>query len=258
VYDGQFSHQRKKYFGVKTNNKGHQFVVFSQNHDQVGNRMLGERTSLLVSFEMQKLLAAAVMVSPYLPMLFMGEEWSESNPFIYFVSHTDPELADAVRKGRKREFAAFHIEGEAPDPMHEESFSRSKLQWDLLRKEPHKTMFEYYKSLIRLRKSQPALYELSRTNLTADVEAEKNLLMLNRWSTEQQLICFMNFSKQKQSIIPPPHVNRWQKIFDSASLTWKGPAEAPAELIAGDAPAALSLQAESILIYTDKFERKQQ
>ena len=120
VYDGQFSPHRKKYFGVKTENEGRQFVVFSQNHDQVGNRMLGERTSTLLSFEMQKLLATAVMVSPYLPMLFMGEEWSEPNPFLYFVSHTDPDLCDAVCKGRKEEFKAFHVEddkNEFPDPV---------------------------------------------------------------------------------------------------------------------------------------------
>src|SRR5690349_24556369 len=108
VYDGQFSEHRKKKFGVKTGNDGKQFIVFSQNHDQVGNRMLGERSSVLVSFEMQKLMAAAVTISPFLPMFFMGEEWSEPNPFLYFVSHTDPQLAEAVRKGRKKEFSAFH------------------------------------------------------------------------------------------------------------------------------------------------------
>ncbi|MGV3585923.1 MAG: malto-oligosyltrehalose trehalohydrolase, partial [Adhaeribacter sp.] len=100
VYDGQYSPHRNKTFGIKAeNNPGEQFIVFSQNHDQVGNRMLGERTSTLTTYEMQKLLAAAVIVSPYLPMLWMGEEYSEPNPFLYFVSHTDPELAEAVRKG---------------------------------------------------------------------------------------------------------------------------------------------------------------
>ena len=79
-------------------------------------------------------MAAAVMVSPYLPMLFMGEEWSEPHPFLYFVSHTDPDLAEAVRKGRKAEFEAFHAAGEAPDPMAAETFEDSKLQWNLLGK----------------------------------------------------------------------------------------------------------------------------
>ncbi len=108
VYDGQYSPHRKKKFGIKAeNNPGEQFIVFSQNHDQVGNRMLGERTSTLVSFEMQKLMAAAVFVSPYIPMLFMGEEYAEPNPFLYFVSHTDKELAEAVSKGRKQSLQPF-------------------------------------------------------------------------------------------------------------------------------------------------------
>ncbi|HEV7379210.1 MAG TPA: malto-oligosyltrehalose trehalohydrolase, partial [Dyadobacter sp.] len=105
VYDGQYSEHRKKTFGTKAKTRdGKQFVVFSQNHDQVGNRMLGERTSELVSFEMQKLLAGAVFVSPYLPMLFMGEEYAETNRFQYFISHTDAQLVQAVREGRKKEF----------------------------------------------------------------------------------------------------------------------------------------------------------
>ncbi len=119
VYDGQYSPHRFKKFGLKAeNHPGQQFIVFSQNHDQVGNRMLGERTSQLVSLEMQKLMAGAVLVSPYLPMLFMGEEYAEPNPFLYFVSHTDPDLVEAVRKGRKAEFAAFHALGEAIKHIH--------------------------------------------------------------------------------------------------------------------------------------------
>ncbi|HVF97794.1 MAG TPA: malto-oligosyltrehalose trehalohydrolase, partial [Flavisolibacter sp.] len=151
VYDGQWSAHRNKAFGVKaTEADGRQFVVFSQNHDQVGNRMLGERTSQLVSFEMQKVLAAAVIVSPYIPMLFMGEEWSEPHPFQYFVSHGDEALCQAVRKGRKEEFAAFHLEGEAPDPVAEATFNHSKLQWHLATEGKHKQMLDYYKTLLSL------------------------------------------------------------------------------------------------------------
>src|SRR5690606_17267632 len=144
---------------------GKQFVVFSQNHDQVGNRMLGERSSQLVSFEMQKVLAGAVLVSPYLPLLFMGEEYSESNPFLYFVSHTDANLGEAVRKGRKKEFAAFHEVGDPPDPMANETFLKSKLRWESIEEEPHQVMLHFYKSLIALRKKLPALGMLNRQNM---------------------------------------------------------------------------------------------
>jgi maltooligosyltrehalose trehalohydrolase len=256
VYDGQFSPHRKKFFGIKTQNEGKQFIVFSQNHDQVGNRMLGERTSTLLSFEMQKLLAAAVMVSPYLPMLFMGEEWSEPNPFLYFVSHTDPQLAEAVRKGRKQEFKAFHKdsdENEVPDPMAQKTFEGSKLQWDLLSKEPHQTMFEYYRALIDLRKKHPALRELNRKNISVEVYKEKNSLALRRWSDDEQVICFMNFSNKEQYIRPPADVDGFQKIFDSAAKEWMGKQEASNKICAGkQGSLALTMAKESVLIYSNR------
>ena len=249
VYDGQYSPHRKKTFGIKADNPGQQFIVFSQNHDQVGNRMLGERTSSLVSFEMQKLLAAAVMVSPYLPMLFMGEEYSEPHPFQYFVSHTDPDLADAVRKGRKAEFAAFHVQDEAPDPVAEETFNQSKLQWNLLDKEPHKTMFQYYQTLIELRKHHPVLQHLNREQLDVEVNENRNILLLRRWHEEHHVLCIMNFSKEPQKIVLPANENEWTNIFDSADPKWKGP-KAADELVSTG--AGILLQPESILIYSSQ------
>jgi len=224
VYDGQFSEHRKKFFGIPTNNPGEQFIVFSQNHDQVGNRMLGERTSVLASFEMQKLMAASVVLSPFLPMLFMGEEWSEPNPFLYFVSHTDPELAAAVRKGRKDEFAAFHVSGEAPDPMDEKTFTDSKLQWNLVQKGIHRIMYEYYRSLISLRKSLAVLRNPDRKNLLVEADRQKQLLFLHRWNDEQHLWCILNFSSTVNEIIVPPD-QTWEKIFDSSAAEWNGPGE---------------------------------
>jgi maltooligosyltrehalose trehalohydrolase len=223
VYDGQYSTHRNKFFGVKAGEAGgKQFIVFSQNHDQVGNRMLGERTSTLVSFEMQKLMAGAVLVSPYLPMLFMGEEWSEPNPFLYFVSHTDADLREAVRKGRKDEFSAFHSKGDAPDPTAEETFDRSKLQWNLIEKDVHKVMLNYYKTFIHLRKQHPALKKPNRKDLLVECNKEAETLVLHRWHGESAIFCFMNFSKEERTI-PFPHVSSLQPLFDSASTTWNGP-----------------------------------
>jgi maltooligosyltrehalose trehalohydrolase len=248
VYDGQYSLHRKKKFGVKANiNDGKHFVFFTQNHDQVGNRMLGERTSQLVSFEMQKLLAAAVMCSPYLPMLFMGEEWSETNPFLYFVSHTDENLVEAVHKGRKEEFAAFHAEGEAPDPVSEETFLQSKLQWHLLDEAEHKVMLAYYKELIQLRKSLPALAELNRQNLKVDYSEKHKTLLLHRWHNDQHVLCCMNFSNKEQVIQNKKQANDWFKIFDSADPKWNG-SKAAAEMVS----ESFLLQAESIVIYKNQ------
>ncbi|CAA9519145.1 MAG: GH13_10 / GH13 / GH13_9 / GH13_36 / GH13_ 20 / GH13_11 / GH13_1 / GH13_19 / GH13_2 [uncultured Segetibacter sp.] len=252
VFDGQFSLHRKKFFGVKAeNNPGKQFIVFSQNHDQVGNRMLGQRTSTLVSFEMQKLMAGAVLVSPYLPMLFMGEEYSEPHPFLYFVSHTDPGLAEAVRKGRKAEFAAFHAQGEAPDPVSENTFDESKLQWELLKQEPHQTMMKFYKTLISLRRQQAALSHLKRNQLEAEANQQNQTLSLHRWQESEHIFCLMNFSKKQQQLNLPQYKKDWQKIFDSADPAWAGPAASP-DTISGE--SSVIIQPESFLIYKNKYE----
>lgn len=247
VYDGIYSEHRKRIFGGKAaGNPGKQFIVFSQNHDQVGNRMLGERTSQLVSFEMQKLLAAAVMVSPYIPLLFMGEEYSEPHPFLYFVSHTDQELTAMVRKGRKEEFAAFHSEGEAPDPTDKETFFHSRLQWQLPTEGMHKIMFHYYKTLILIRKNLPALKHLQREHLEVKYIKEAQTLLLHRWHQEQHIIVFMNFSRQTQQGLLPAYTGRWQKMLDSADPCWNGPAAAPDIVLA---KSKITLQPESLLLY---------
>jgi maltooligosyltrehalose trehalohydrolase len=253
VYDGLYSPHRNKTVGTKAeNNPGRQFVVFSQNHDQVGNRMLGERSSQLVSFDMQKLLAGAVMVSPYLPMLFMGEEWGELHPFLYFISHTDPDLVEAVRKGRKEEFAAFHAEGEAPDPFADKTFLQSKLQWHLRKQEPHQTIFLFYQTLIALRKQKPALHILNRKQLEAGAHKEQQVLTLHRWCNKQHILCLMNFSRSRQTIMLPAYQQEWQKLLDSAAPKWNGPAAAP-DFISGASKQPVTLQPESFTLYTNHY-----
>jgi maltooligosyltrehalose trehalohydrolase len=242
VYDGVYSEERSKTFGTKTDNPGRQFVVFSQNHDQIGNRMLGERSSTLFSFEMQKLLAGAVMVSPYLPMLFMGEEYGENNPFLYFVSHTDEELIAAVRKGRKAEFASFHTEGEAPDPQSKNTFERSKLNWGSLDDPQHKVMLDYYKTLIEVRKQFPGLHKLNRSQLSVECNEEQQTLQLHRWEGMQQVYCFMNFSEEQRSITLPSASGKLKLVLNSADVRWNGPEH-------GLSPSVI--QPQSIIIYTN-------
>ncbi|MFD0998587.1 malto-oligosyltrehalose trehalohydrolase [Ohtaekwangia kribbensis] len=250
VYDGIYSTHRHRKFGVKAaEHPGSQFIVFSQNHDHIGNRMLGERTSVLVSFEMQKLLAGAVLVSPYIPLLFMGEEYGETNPFLYFVSHGDPELVENVRKGRKAEFAAFHIADEAPDPQAEETFAKSKLQWDLPEKDHHKILFDYYRALIALRRQLPALHRLDRKQLEVSHSEANKTLQLHRWHNNQHVLCLMNFSNAPQTISVTTG-QRWKRVFDSADPQWSGPA-ASADLLTNI--SVLTLQPESIVIYTSNY-----
>jgi maltooligosyltrehalose trehalohydrolase len=247
VYDGQYSEHRHKKFGVKaTDHPDSQFIVFSQNHDQVGNRMLGERSSQLFSFEMQKLMATATLIAPYIPMLFMGEEWSEPNPFLYFVSHTDAELAEAVRKGRKAEFAAFHAEGEAPDPMEEATFNQSKLQWGVKDKGKHAVMLAYYKKLIALRKYLHVLTNPNRQQSKATADTAKQVLTLQRWFQGEYLVALMNFSDQVQQVAMPTTDRKWIKQLDSADPEWNGPKKSPDEL---QSENNVELQPQSVIIY---------
>ena len=247
VYDGMYSAHRKKIFGVKASeNEGKQFVVYSQNHDQVGNRMLGERTSQLVSIEMQKVMAGAVLISPYLPMLFMGEEYGEANPFLYFVNHTDDELTHAVSQGRKKEFAEFYPNDEAPDPNALETFLKSKLQWDASKQERQQFLLNYYKQFIALRKSVPALHISDRKNVKVTVMQEQQLLVVERKNNTETVVCLLNFSKKVQSYSIGTVINDWIKIIDSASAEWNGPGEiAPASIKTG----TIVLQPESIVLY---------
>lgn len=223
VYDGIYSQFRKRTFGSNARGlPGSRFVVCSQNHDQVGNRALGERTSMLVSFEMQKLLAGAVMVSPFLPLLFMGEEWGAGQPFQYFTHHGDEDLVKAVREGRTKEFSHFHKDVTCPDPQAIETFNNCKLHWDDISTPPHYVLLKYYRRLIALRKSTPALYLLNREHVQASVDAGKQTLTLHRWHGMQHVLCAMNFSALPQRVDMPNDI-AYDKLLDSAAEEWGGP-----------------------------------
>ncbi|HEX6962587.1 MAG TPA: DUF3459 domain-containing protein, partial [Lacipirellula sp.] len=160
VYAGRLSNYRARPHGrPAVEISGHQFVTFQQNHDQIGNRAQGDRLSMLVNRDRMKIGAAIVLTSPFLPMLFQGEEWAASTPFQYFVDfHDEPELAKAVSEGRRREFEAFGWKPEeVPDPQDAETFERSKLRWEEVGQPEHADMLDWYTRLIRLRHSAPAL-----------------------------------------------------------------------------------------------------
>jgi maltooligosyltrehalose trehalohydrolase len=154
VYDGTYSKSRRRTHGRPVIGlSAHRFVVFMQNHDQVGNRAMGERLGHLVTVEQLKISAALLMTSPFVPMLFQGEEWNASSPFQYFTDHQDSALAQSVRKGRRAEFAHFVADAsEVPDPQALQTFERSKLKWDERERGEHREIFEWYRQLIALRR----------------------------------------------------------------------------------------------------------
>ena len=159
VYAGIFSKYRKRVHGRAPRCLSqHRFLGYIQNHDQIGNRALGERIHETLGFERARIAAAIVFVSPFIPMIFQGEEWSASSPFQYFADHQDPELAKAVSGGRKKEFEAFGWNpASIPDPEKPETFLRSRLKWEEAGEGLHAQMQDWYRALIRLRRSTPSL-----------------------------------------------------------------------------------------------------
>jgi len=152
VYRGQYSGYRRRRHGRDPKGvNSDQLVVFSQNHDQIGNRAQGERLSMLLQPAQLKAVAALILLSPFVPMLFQGEEWGAKTPFFYFTDHQDLELARLVTEGRTREFKAFSWQGEVPDPQSPESFIHSKLDWAELDEAAHADMLSWYRRLIGLR-----------------------------------------------------------------------------------------------------------
>jgi maltooligosyltrehalose trehalohydrolase len=175
VYDGRYSVFRGRSHGrAAIGVPAERFVAFVQNHDQIGNRAAGERLSHLVSPATVKIAAAILMTSPMLPMIFQGEEWSASTPFQYFTGHEEPELARAVTEGRRREFEAFGWRAdEVPDPQARETFERSKLRWEEIDAPAHREILAWYRALIGLRASVPALRdgEFDRVEVSFDENA---------------------------------------------------------------------------------------
>ncbi|HEX3007836.1 MAG TPA: malto-oligosyltrehalose trehalohydrolase, partial [Bacteroidales bacterium] len=149
VHSGEYVQFRRRKHGASSAGvAGEKFVAFNQNHDQIGNRVLGERLSVLVDFERLKLASAALFLSPYNPLLFMGEEYGEDNPFFYFVSHSDKALIKAVREGRKKEFESYKWHTDPPDPQAESTFTASKPDRSKKDKESNNILFMWHKKLI--------------------------------------------------------------------------------------------------------------
>lgn len=198
VYDGIYSPHRKRVFGQPATGLPYsKFVVFSQNHDQIGNRLLGDRLSKTLSVQQLKLAAAAVLLSPYIPLLFMGEEYGEKNPFLFFVHHEKDELIEGVRKSRREEFAYFQFEGDYPDPQSEELFESCVLTPACNRGGEEKQLFEWYRQLIVLRKTRPALRAFERTAVHVwPVSEEERVLLMERTGNGDALVMVFNFSNE--------------------------------------------------------------
>jgi maltooligosyltrehalose trehalohydrolase len=233
VYSGEYSPYRRHRHGTSSRDvPANRFVVFSQNHDQVGNRAGGERLSRLASFESLKLAAGIVLLSPFVPLLFMGEEYGETSPFPYFVSHADPALIEAVRRGRREEFTAFDWQGEIPDPQDEATFLSAQLNHELRTEGLHKILYDFYRELIRLRKENAALACLSKDNMEALGDDTNKTLCVRRWQEGSEVAIIYNLNDDEVKIRQPVPPGQWRKILDSADEKWQGKGGAiPGEFI---------------------------
>lgn len=216
VLSGGYSSFRKRRHGSSSAGiTPDRLVVFSQNHDQVGNRMRGERPGEHLSTQQLKLAAATVLLSPCLPLLFMGEEYAESAPFPYFVSHGDADLVEGVRRGRLEEFAPFGNQGCPPDPQAEETFLSAKLDQEQRLSGEHTAIFDFYRELLRLRKECAPLSRLSRDTMQVIAFEEERVLAVIRSSDDGQVLCLLNFSDQNRVIRPPLASGTLTVLLDS-------------------------------------------
>jgi maltooligosyltrehalose trehalohydrolase len=182
VYGGLYSQHRRRAHGKAPRNLSqHRFLGYIQNHDQVGNRAVGERLQENAGFERAMIGAAIVLISPFIPMIFQGEEWAASSPFLYFADHQDPALARAVSEGRRKEFEAFGWDPRSiPDPERHETFLRSRLNWAEASQGDHARMQAWYRDLIRLRRSTPALNDGEPGNVRVTFDESQKYFSIER------------------------------------------------------------------------------
>ncbi|NLG19113.1 MAG: malto-oligosyltrehalose trehalohydrolase [Fibrobacter sp.] len=223
IYSWDYSLNRRRHHGSSSVQvSGKQLVVCIQNHDQTGNRLMGERLSMLLPFEAVKLAAGAMFVSPFIPLLFMGEEFAAQTPFLYFISHTDKDLVQAVRDGRAREFADLYLGQSFYDPQDESTLAKSRLDWKEIASEKGKGCFIFYKEMIRLRKKIPAMASFDKKRIKVEALQQKNLIIIERHDESGCIAAIMNFGSGS-TVIEPGIINfTGNRIIDSSEERFAG------------------------------------
>ncbi|HEU5427153.1 MAG TPA: malto-oligosyltrehalose trehalohydrolase [Actinocrinis sp.] len=214
---------------------GDRFIAFLQDHDQVGNRAIGDRITASLSPGLLRVGAALLLTCPFTPMLFMGEEWGAQTPWQYFTDHQEAELGAAVRDGRRREFSRHGWQAESvPDPQDAETFTRSKLDWTEIGAERHRALLDWHRQLISLRHSEPDLHDprLARVRVAFDERA--------RWLvvTRGAVRIAVNLAESPQSVAVDGPVESVLLASDQSARIEP----------AGDGPTTVHLPAESVAI----------
>jgi maltooligosyltrehalose trehalohydrolase len=255
VYQGEYSKYRLRSHGSESKGVGGEhFVVFTQNHDQIGNRVNGERLTHLVDFEGLKVAAGVMLLSPFLPLIFMGEEYGETSLFQYFVSHQDADLIEAVREGRKKEFEAFHWTEDPPDPQDEATFLRSKLHWELQKTGEHKRLRDFYGELLRVRRRFPALSNPDMSCVEATAFENERGLVLRRSANSaaadgQEVLACFNFGKKAAHMTISSPRAAWIKVLNSRDERWAGPGSSLPDCLSSAAHQPLIIEPFSFALY---------
>lgn len=253
VFTGEYSKYRGRRQGVSSAGvPATRFIVYSQNHDQVGNRLYSERLSRLVSFEKLKLAAGAVLLSPYVPLLFMGEEYGETAPFPYFVDHGDAALNEAVWRGRQAEFTRFQWQGQVQNPKEEATFRQAMLNRKLADEPQHRELLEFYRRLIRLRKTVPALSLLSKDHREVYWNEARGVLACHRWCAGSEVCAVFHFGEEPSAVAVPAPMGRWRSILRSAREGGKAGEERATVESSGE--LTLELPATSLIVLERVFD----
>jgi maltooligosyltrehalose trehalohydrolase len=211
--------------------------------------MLGERLTELLSYEQLKLAAGTVLLSPYQPMIFMGEEYAEPARFQYFISHLDPALIEAVRRGRVEEFRAFRWQGgQPPNPQSEETFERCKLDHALRGEGHHRVMRDFYQALIALRKNEPPLAYADRARMETISLQPNQVMAVRRWSTGREICVVLNYSAQAANVSLPLPAGTWKKLLDSSDPRWRGGGGALPDTLESHGRCACQVAAHSLAV----------
>jgi maltooligosyltrehalose trehalohydrolase len=224
AYTGEPSRYRSRRHGAPAAGiHGSRFVVFGQTHDQVGNRMRGDRLAHTAGFEAAKLMAGAVLLAPQVPLLFMGEEHADDAPFPFFTSHSGTELIEAVRRGRAEEFRSFRWAGEPPDPQAEETFQSAVLHWDTRREGEHGQMLDLYGELLRLRRELAPLRDLApdRVEIARTDDPAVVWMLRGDPASETVLVC-LHFGLEPR-LLDVPFAGERTVLIDSADARFGGP-----------------------------------
>ncbi|MFL5797382.1 MAG: malto-oligosyltrehalose trehalohydrolase [Actinomycetota bacterium] len=195
------------------------FVVFAQNHDQIGNRARGDRLASSIDLETRKVVAGLTMLHPGVPLLFQGEEYGDEAPFPYFVSHSDPELVESVRRGRREEFSSFEWSGEPPDPQAEATFESARIDLTRAAEDGHAVLLAWHRELVRLRREAPAM----RPGVRAQAEADegRRVLTVRRRGADGEALLVANLGPEP--VTAGPEGDGWTRVLHSADRRWGGP-----------------------------------